>query len=243
VRETSEADLEAARLSALSNLSASDPAASDGELFEAALRWGQSEAGPPGARAVTDITGDAWCYSAGRSDKVYRAGDQGKLLLVSFSFFVINYRGFCKGCLLPAQLWLLGSAYALTLPPAHRPTNQATNQPPNQSTTQPLLLSSLSLSLPKGFTATAYRRSARESQELLGLYGEPVFAISINTMVKGAYLADVRVLTLALGAAVFDLTCLALLCFVDFVMRSRLQLPRASLDGYTPHITHHTHFR
>jgi hypothetical protein len=43
----------------------------------------------------------------------------------------------------------------------------------------------------QGFTATAYRRSARESRELLRLYGEPVYATSINTMIKNGYLCDV----------------------------------------------------
>ena len=45
----------------------------------------------------------------------------------------------------------------------------------------------------QGFTATAYRRSARESRDLMRLYGDPVFAASINTMVANGYLAEVGV--------------------------------------------------
>lgn len=57
---------------------------------------------------------------------------------------------------------------------------------PSQSSPLPLP------SIAQGFTATAYRRRAAESRDLLALYGsEPVYAASIGTMVKGGYLADV----------------------------------------------------
>lgn len=64
-----------------------------------------------------------------------------------------------------------------------------TGCPPDAPTPRPPLTPRAPPS--QGFTATAYRRSAAGSQVLLGLYGEPVYALSIATAIRGGYLSDV----------------------------------------------------
>jgi hypothetical protein len=119
--------------------------------------------GGDGAAAAPD--GD-FSTGVGRRRRAYFWGTEGKLLLVRGSSGAQ-----AAGYTLNRETGRPGGSRLAPRPAPARPARPAPR--------------------PQGFTATAFRRSARESRELLRLYGEPVFATSINTMVQGGFLCDV----------------------------------------------------